>query len=570
MAAVNQPFPGILGAPEYAGNVYDIQTKQALAQALLQKGLQGNLAAYQPAGGGFAYVPRMGIGGALAGSVLPSLLGSALQRQANQELTALGQQQQAALTRMLTPQTVTEQISAPTPQVQQGSVLPGSFGLGPEGGFIGGSPNVQRELLANALAPQQQTVTRTTAAPLNPGNLDPNVARYLLNTAPEKYLENVLSYNKPAEIISQIRAAGIDPSSALGRQLAQQSLAKANYIAPLAGGPGTVYRDPVSQQVTAANPLIEAGQEVIGYTPQGRPIVASMIGAEGSAQGLARATAMGKAGAEPIAGVDAAGNPVFTTKAAVAQGQGAGQAPQPTAGRFGGYQAPGGGGVRPSLSPAEQEGQIGLAKGNVGNYNTLKDTASNSAERTNILDSLEAYANGRTTFGPGWTGRIENLAAINSKLPSGLAFGSNDVSNAQVVQKLASNLIQQYQKSMGGTGTDKQFELVMHGTPGADMTNKAMLEVIPKLKSMELALQAKAGAADNWLAANNNNPASLNKFETDWRRNYDPRIFQAMMMNPQQRQAFLSQQKDAAQLRAKTQALGALLPPDQVRSMLGQ
>lgn len=542
MAAANQVFPGIIGTPEYAGNVYDIQTKQALAQALLQKGLQGNLSAYQPAGGGFGYVPRMGIGGALAGSVLPSLLGSALQRQANQELTALGQQQQAALTRMLTPQTVTETIGGG-----------GAPGMVPAG--VAGQPGVAGQSEAQALgaALSPQTVTRTTAAPLNPGNLDPNVARYLLNTAPEKYLENVLSYNKPAEIISQIRAAGIDPSSALGRQLAQQSLAKANYMAPLAGGPGTVYRDPVSQQVTATNPMIEAGQEVIGYTPQGRPIVASMIGAEGSAQGLARATAMGKAGAEPIAGVDAAGNPVFTTKAAVAQGQGAGQAPQPTAGRFSGYQAPGGGGVRPSLSPAEQEGQIGLAKGNVGNYNTLKDTASNSAERTNILDSLEAYANGRTTFGPGWTGRIENLAAINSKLPSGLAFGSNDVSNAQVVQKLASNLIQQYQKSMGGTGTDKQFELVMHGTPGADMTNKAMLEVIPKLKSMEIALQAKANAADSWLAANNNNPASLNKFETTWRQNYDPRIYQLAMMTPEDRNKKMQEYKDAPALKAKIQ-----------------
>lgn len=557
MAAANQVFPGIIGTPEYAGNVYDIQTKQALAQALLQKGLQGNLAAYQPAGGGFGYVPRMGIGGALAGSVLPSVLGAALQRQANQELTALGQQQQAALTRMLTPQTVTETIGGGAP------------GMVPAG--VAGQPGVagqsDAQALGAALAPQ--TVTRTTAAPLNPGNLDPNVARYLLNTAPEKYLENVLSYYKPADIVAEIRAAGIDPNSAIGQQMAQARIAQKNFIAPTISSPGQTVTSNMGGG-TRTNPFIQGGQEVLGYTLEGRPIVASMIGAEGSAQGLARATAMGKAGAEPIAGVDAAGNPVFTTKAAVAQGQGAGQAPQPTAGRFSGYQAPGGGGVRPGLSPAEQEGQIGLAKSNVGNYSTLKDTASNSAERTNILDSLEAYANGRTTFGPGWTGRIENLAAINSKLPSGLAFGSNDVSNAQVVQKLASNLIQQYQKSMGGTGTDKQFELVMHGTPGADMTNKAMLEVIPKLKSMELALQAKAGAADNWLAANNNNPASLNKFETDWRRNYDPRIFQAMMMDPQQRQVFLSQQKDAAQLRAKTQALGALLPPDQVRAMLGQ
>lgn len=539
MAAANQAFPGILSTPEYAGNVYDIQTKQALAQALLQKGLQGNLSAYQPAGGGFGYVPSMGIGGALAGSVLPSVLGAALQRQANQELTALGQQQQAALTRMLTPQPVTETI---------GGAPMGGAGVPAGAGGAAGQAGPQA--LGAALS-EPQTVTRTTAAPLNPGNLDPSVARYLLTTNPDKYIENVLAYNKPADIVAQLRAAGIDPNSAVGRHYAQQAILKSTNIEPLAGGPGTIYRNRLNpSQVIASNPLIETGQEVIGYTPEGRPIVASMIGAEGSTQGLSRAKALGTAGAEPIAGVDAAGNPVFTTKAAVAQGQTGGQ--QPATGRFGGYQAPGGG-VRPGLSPAEEEGQRGLAKGNVAQYNTLKETASNAAERTNILDTLEAYARGTTIFGPGWTGRIENLAAINAKLPSGMAFGGDAVSNAQIVQKLASNLIQQYQKSMGGTGTDKQFELVMHGTPGADMTNKAMLEVIPKLKSMEVALQAKANAADSWLAANNNNPASLNKFETTWRQNYDPRIYQMSLMTPDQRAVFIGQQKDAAALKSKVQ-----------------
>lgn len=284
MAGVNQVFPGILSTPEYAGNVYDIQTKQALAQALMQKGLQGNLQAYQPAGGGFSYVPRMGLAGALLGSTLPTLLGGEMQRQANQELTALGQQQQAALTRMLTPQTITEQIGG-------GGVAPPNV-KGPAGAQTSGQD------LGNALA-QPQTVTRTVSAPLNPGNLDPNVARYLMNTAPEKYLENVLSYNKPADIISKIKAAGIDPNSPLGQQLAQTNLAKENFIAPLAGGPGTVYRNPTNPtQVLANNPMIETGQEVLGYTPEGRPIVASMLGAAQSQEQLAAAKAKGGAAVE--------------------------------------------------------------------------------------------------------------------------------------------------------------------------------------------------------------------------------------------------------------------------------
>lgn len=526
---------GFTVLPQFQSNLYDLQTKQALAQALIGQGLKGNLAAYQPAGGGHQYVPSYGIGGAL-GQLGSALAGGLLQRQASQDLSNLGQQQWAALTGQGLPQ----QQTGPDTQ-QLATALQGG----------GGPTNANAVSLGAVMSQPQASAQPAPLAPggmLNPAGLPTNLAAQEYLRDPAKYTEQfVAPYFKPTESTMLGRQAGMNPQQI--QEVNARRAAQMGYIAPVAGGPGQVYRDPLNpSKVVASNPMVGENQEVL-YTAEGRPVIRTIPGAAESTQELARATAMGKAGAEPISGFDAAGNPVFTTKAAVVQGGAQGSAP--ATGRFAGYQAPGG--VRPALSPAEQEGQIGLAKGNVGNYNVLKDTASNSAERTNILDTLEAYANGRTQFGPGWTGRIENLAAINSKLPSGLAFGSNEVSNAQVVQKLASNLIQQYQKSMGGTGTDKQFDLVMHGTPGADMTNKAMLEVIPKLKSMEVALQAKANAADSWLASNNNNPASLNKFETMWRQNYDPRIYQMSMMNPQQRAAFMSQQKDAAQLKTKVQ-----------------
>lgn len=550
MAAANSPF-GFPLQPEYAGNAYDIQTKQALAQALLQKGLQGNLSAYAPAGGGYQYVPKMGIGGALANALAP-MLGIALQKQANQELTDLGQQQGAALQRLLTPQTTTEQVASPAPQVQPGAVSPGSFGLGPDGGFTGGSPNVGNAVLANALAPQAQTVTRTTAAPLNPAGLDPTMARYAMQMAPDKYMEHVLSYSKPADIISKIRAAGIDPNSPLGQQLAQSNLAKENYIAPLAGGPGTVYRNPNNpNQVLASNPMIETGQEVLGYTPEGRPIIASMIGAEGSARGLAGAKALGTASAEPVTGVDESGRPTFSNKAAVAQGQ-TGSPSNVATGRFGGYQAPGGG-FRPSLSAAEQTSYSKMGEQNQAAYNNLQSQASGAADRSNMLSAIEAYAAGSTNFGPGWEKRMENLAAINSKLPSGFQFNSDSAANAQIVQKYASNLIQNYQKTMGGSGSDKQMEMVMHGTPGSEMYNKAILEVAPKLRGMEAAMLAKTDAADAWVAKHGNNTANFNQFETMWRQNYDPRIYQMAVMEPAQRGAFLMQQKDSAALKDKLQ-----------------
>lgn len=282
MAAANQPF-GFYSGPENAGNVYDIQTKQALAQALLQKGLQGNLSAYQPAGGGFAYVPSMGIGGALAGSVLPSILGSVLQKQANQELTALGQRQQASLMQMLSPQTVT---------MGGGAAVPTGSGVGAamavdSAGMPGG------QALAEGLAAHTQTVTR--ASPLNPGNLDPRVAAMILSASPEKYYENVLAYNKPSEIVAQLRAANIDPNSALGHQVAQGRLAKENYIAQQGFAPGQTVINPMTGQERVI-PNIGEGMEIV-RRPDGSSYVAEIPGYSRTVGGISGARAGAEAGA---------------------------------------------------------------------------------------------------------------------------------------------------------------------------------------------------------------------------------------------------------------------------------
>ena len=194
-----------------------------------------------------------------------------------------------------------------------------------------------------------------------------------------------------------------------------------------------------------------------------------------------------------------------------------------------------------------------LATNNANSYKSLTDMASTSADRANTLDNMLALAQGTTQYGPGWSGRLDRIAEINKNLPSNLQLGNDNVANAQVLQKYMSNLAQQYQKALGGTGSDLQLSTVLKGTPTPDMMNKAMVEVIPKLKAQELALQAKANAADQWVAQNGNNPSNLNQFESLWRKNYDPRIYQMQQMEPTARARFLATQPDAQALRGKAQ-----------------
>lgn len=223
--------------PEFQGDVYDIQTKQALAQALLGNALKGNLEAYRPAGGGYAYVPKMGIGG-LLGQLGQGLAGALMQRQVTQGLNDLGARQQAAYQALFTPQTQTTQA---TPEIAPGDVTPGSFGIGTEGGFTGASPNVARATLASALAPK---TTTSTPAALNPQGMDPNRAATLaqLMGLPEYAKSFVAPYYAPTEATKLGLQAGLTPEQI--QQANAATIRKNTYLAPTTYKPGDIVTDP--------------------------------------------------------------------------------------------------------------------------------------------------------------------------------------------------------------------------------------------------------------------------------------------------------------------------------------
>jgi hypothetical protein len=212
---------------------------------------------------------------------------------------------------------------------------------------------------------------------------------------------------------------------------------------------------------------------------------------------------------------------------------------------------PAGGAVYAAPPMGAKEGAETLAKGNADDFISLQKLASDSPDRISTLDAINELAKGSTKFGPGSSERLELIASLNKRLPPQWQFGNDDTANAQIMQKLVSNLSQQYQKALGGTGTDAQLANVLKGLPGPDMMNKVQTEVVPILKRQELALQAKTNGAENWLAAHNGNALSLTEYNGLWRRNYDPRIYMMQQLDPSARGAYLAGQKDSAALRSK-------------------
>ena len=156
------------------------------------------------------------------------------------------------------------------------------------------------------------------------GGLSPDTAALTLALGgPSELGKAIAGANSPTDFVKTLRAAGIDPSSALGKQMIQGQIAKLNNIPPLAVRQGGGAIDPQGNIIMTmpkmpenALPTIENGRVVgVSPLPGGAPIE----------QMNSAAIQAGKNQMEPMTAYS--GNqPVFTDKLTAAQG---GVQPQP-------------------------------------------------------------------------------------------------------------------------------------------------------------------------------------------------------------------------------------------------
>lgn len=275
--------------PQFQGDYLDIQRKQALAQALMGMSLQNQGSALNQVGAGMRIMPKMS---PLAGlsQLGTALLAAKTGDQANQAMRDMGQQQMNFL--MGSPGQPQDQ---PAPVAQQ-DAAPGSFGVGAGGGFTDGGVDAGTSTLASALA--KARAPQTTGGFLQPGGqnnpagLPAPMAAQMYLSDPGKYWEIQAQQFKPADVVSQLRASGIDPNSQLGQQIAQQSLAKANYIAPVSLRPGGYMFNPMNGQ-TQQMPHVPDGFTAV----QGGDGKWNIVPVQGGLEAMGRAEAA-KAGGQ--------------------------------------------------------------------------------------------------------------------------------------------------------------------------------------------------------------------------------------------------------------------------------
>jgi soluble lytic murein transglycosylase-like protein len=285
--------------PQYQGSMYDLQRQQALANALMQGALTQPQAP-QPGASGQYQVAARTSPLAPVSNLAQGLLANKIGQQAGQGLNQLGQNQWQSLIGALG-----GGAAAQSPQLNPGSA---DGGVGVAGSVVNpfngadgsnGTPGAAAAGPVNGVSAGPQLANNVGGnAPLNPLGMNPQLAAMMLMQSPDKYFESQAAAYKQAEIVPQLRAAGIDPNSDQGHALAKALIEKNNYIAPITGT-GT-FRDPRTMQPVAFNPDVPAGSTPLFDATGNVAAVRPIQGAQAAMQGNAAATAAGGAQFKPV------------------------------------------------------------------------------------------------------------------------------------------------------------------------------------------------------------------------------------------------------------------------------
>lgn len=235
--------------PQYQGSLYDLQRQQALASALMQGAMAQPQSPQAGASGNYQVAAHMSPLAPLS-TIAQGLLARRTGQDVAQGMNALGMQQQQALLGTNGMGAMSGAMGGGSSPLQQPPAGQPGAAAGTAGGYDAavGNAGVPDQL---SQAQQGTPGLLEPGGPMNPLGMPKQQAYMMLMQSPDKYWETQAGAYKPAEIVQQIRAAGIDPNSPLGHQLAQNALAKANYIAPTSLRPGgyAVYADGREEQL---------------------------------------------------------------------------------------------------------------------------------------------------------------------------------------------------------------------------------------------------------------------------------------------------------------------------------
>jgi hypothetical protein len=437
--------PPYLDPSQYPAYI-DLQRKQMLAQALMQNTQQS---AQNPQDwNSMRIVPHR--------SALSNVatLASALMAGKAQN-SALGAQQQYFQGMMGGGQPPAAPQAPPSP--------PPTPGLLPPNGVAGsqGPPGPAPAPPAGLLPPQPPAQNPM----IIPGMSRQQAQGVLSMAGPQEYGKALMAQYAPTDMEKMLNAAGIqDPG--LRRQIMQQAVGKANYIAPIEQRPGAIERDPLTNAVIGQNPSAPTGA-VNFYDPKGNLTGQGLApGASSAISASSAADTAGKVSQTPLeAGVDASGRKVyeFPTPPAVASGA------------TGGPKVSGNSAGRQTASPAVLESQKAGAQAGQSYASELSKNAAGATEVRRSLSELTSLAKdappAATNNAKMKTGSMMIAAGVDPATVS--KWLGVDIGALQAAQKQTATLAVNTIHSMTSRGTNFDLETFMTNNPNLGMADPA-------------------------------------------------------------------------------------------------
>lgn len=290
---------------------------------------------------------------------------------------------------------------------------------------------------------------------------------------PEKYAEMLAQQYKPAEIQAQLRAAGIDPYSPQGRQIALAAVRKATTNVQDVRPGGTLF------DVSKGQPVFSAPQNGVQtqWGPQG-PTQSTVPGALEASQAAAAATTAGTESQKPIKlGTDANGRDIYgfptppaamraaTNPSSIAPpGTGAAARPSYFPNATAGGQ---------TASPAVVQGQKTGAEEGQHYASELSKNATGATEVRRSLSELSNLASQATPSASNEAkmklGSYMIAAGVNPQTVAGWLHV--DIGALQAAQKQTATLAVNTIHSMTSRGTNFDLDTFMRNNPNMNMSD---------------------------------------------------------------------------------------------------
>lgn len=319
----------------------------------------------------------------------------------------------------------------------------------------------------------------------------------------------------PTDFVKTLQAAGIDPSSPLGRQILQQNIAKQNYITPTrVNGGGGLY-DPATGQFRMIPKAIDGTVPV--QLPNGQWAASPVVGGQHAIAAASQSQASGKATFAPMTYTDANGVQHTTTQAGFAGGAGAAQ-PTPDQ-QVSALAAQASdlvkNGVPQDAAQAWLQNKVralGIgyqpaAQGNSGAPNVAGPSAgfvagqqsaatkAQGAPSKQMADSYGTLSNADANYQQSRQAIEEMLGLAHSKGVAGAAvgvlpesFGTRISPDAAKYQKLHATYVALQGKALGSGGTDAARETIDEAVPTYDKPQSAMVAGLnTQLDNLDLA-----------------------------------------------------------------------------------